>query len=267
MKESIAERAKGVKALWFLFWQYAIVKITVENNLHHSQPLENQMKHLSLTFILIIIASGTAFATPVIRVDRPAHNFGTITQGIKLDHTFVIKNQGDSSLKIVNIRPTCGCTAANATVPIVAPGKSSEIKVTFNSANFFGNVSKTIAVETNDPKTPVFTLTLSGTISEEVAVNPRQLNLGQIKAENTKSVSLSLENRGSKALRLISIKTPMPQAVIRTDKNIVKPGDTATITVNVTPRSEDRMLSGYISIITDNPAKSEIMIPVYGSPI
>lgn len=224
------------------------------------------MRLLLLVIAGILLLTGPAFAAPVIRVERPVHNFGTITQGNKLDHTFVIRNSGDSPLKIANIRPACGCTAANATVPLVSPGKSSEVKVTFNSANFFGNVSKTIAVETNDPKTPVFTLTLTGNVVEEVAVNPKQLNLGQIKTGNTKSVSLTMENRGTKTIRLISVKSPMPQVVIKTGKNILKAGESTTITVNITPRTEDKMLSGYLSIITDNPAKPEIMVPVYGSP-
>jgi copper(I)-binding protein len=228
--------------------------------------MENHMRLLLSITLAILLLTGTAFATPVIKVEHPVHNFGTITQGNKLDHTFIIRNSGDSPLKIVNIRPACGCTAANATVPLVSPGKSSEVKVTFNSANFFGTVTKTIAVETNDPKTPVYTLTLTGTVAEEIAVNPKQLNLGQVKAGNTKSVSLTLENRGAKTIRIISVKTPMPQVVIRTGKNILKTGESATITVNITPRTEDKMLSGYLSIITDNPTKPEIMVPVYGSP-
>lgn len=225
------------------------------------------MRVALLIISALVLLTGAAFAAPAIKVDNPVHNFGTITQGKKLDHTFIIRNSGDAPLKIINIRPACGCTAANATVPMVSPGKISEIKVSFNSANFFGNVTKTIAVETNDPKTPVYTLSLTGTVAEEVAVNPKQLNLGQIKAGTAKSVSLTMENRGTKAIRLLSLKTPMPQVVIRTDRNSLKSGETATITVNVTPRAEDKMLSGYISILTDNPAKPEIMVPVYGSPV
>lgn len=224
------------------------------------------MRLLLLIISGIILLTESVFAAPVIRVEHPVHNFGTITQGNKIDHTFIIRNSGDSPLKIVNIRPACGCTAANATVPLVSPGKSSEVKVTFNSANFFGTVTKTIAVETNDPSKPVYTLTLTGTVSEEVAVTPKQLNLGQIKAGTTKSVPITLENRGAKTIRLVSVKTPMPQAVIRTGKTLLKPGESTTITVNITPRAEDKMLSGYLSIVTDNPTKPEIMVPVYGSP-
>lgn len=220
---------------------------------------------LFLLGFLFLLSSTSASAAPLIQVDHPSYNFGTILQGKKLDYTYIIRNAGDAPLRILHIRPACGCTAANASTPLIQPGKSSEIKVNFNSANFSGTVTKTIAVETNDPKTPIFTLTLTGTISEEIVITPKQLNLGQVKADVTRSFTLTVENRGVKPLKLTSLKTPMPQVTFKSDKTQLKPGDIATFSIAVTPRKEDRMLSGYLSVTTDNPSKPEIMIPVYGS--
>jgi len=217
------------------------------------------------SFMILAISATAAVASPQIYVQNPSHNFGTLIQGKKLDHTFIIKNNGDSPLKISHIRPACGCTAANASSPVVLPGKTSEIKATFNSANFFGNVSKTIAVESNDPATPVYTLTIAGNIIEEISVKPKQLNLGQVKPETSITTYITLENRGPKPLKLISANSPMPQLSIKSDKSQIKPGESAKINITVIPRQEDRMLSGYITISTDNPDKKEIMVPVYGS--
>jgi len=223
------------------------------------------MKFCGLIACCLILISGTASAAPQIKVEQPMYNFGTLIQGKKLDHTFVIKNIGDAPLKINHIRPACGCTAANASVPVMLPGKTSDIKITFNSANFYGTVTKTVAVETNDPKTPTSTLTLTGTIIEEVAVLPKQLNLGQVRANQPKTITFSVENRGSKPLKLVSLRSPMPQIALKSDKTSLRSGESATITVIVTPRQEDRMLSGYLSITTDSTSKPEVMIPIYGS--
>jgi hypothetical protein len=76
---------------------------------------------------------------------------------------------------------------------------------------------------------------------------------------------VTVENRGSKTVKLTAVKTPMPQLSIKTDKTMLKPGESARISVTITPRQDDRMLSGYITIATDNPEKQEIMVPVYGS--
>lgn len=226
------------------------------------------MKRLFVLFALSfpMFWAASALAAPEITVEQPTFNFGSITEGTKVDHTFSIKNNGDAPLQILRVRPSCGCTAANASSPTIQPGKKGEIKTSFNSANFSGTIAKTISLDTNDPKTPTYTLTLKGTISSEIQITPKQLNLGQIKVETTKTVALTVENRGNKPLKLTSVKTPMPQAVVKTDKNLLKQGESATILVSVTPRHDDRFLSGYLSVTTDSPSKPEIMVPIYGSP-
>jgi hypothetical protein len=223
------------------------------------------MKSAFICLVILFASAASALAAPRISVERPTYNFGSLSQGKKLDYTFVVKNTGDAPLKISHIRPACGCTAANASSPTVQPGKTSDIKITFNSASFSGNVSKTIAVESNDPSTPVLTLTLNGTITEDLLIKPKQLNLGQIKPEITKIHQITIENRGNKTVKLVSAKSPMPQVSIKSEKSVLKPGESVNISVSVTPRQDDRMLSGYISINTDNPDKEEIMVPVYGS--
>jgi hypothetical protein len=223
------------------------------------------MKPLLFAAIIVVFSASLAFAAPRISVDRPTYNFGALLQGKKIEYSFVVTNSGDSPLKITHIRPACGCTAANASSPLVQPGKSSEIKVTFNSANFSGPINKTIAVESNDPATPVLTLTITGTVTEEIAVIPKQLNFGQVKPDVMKAIPLSIENKGKRVLKVLSVKTPMPQVTYKVEKNQVKPGESTVISVSVTPRPDDRILSGYITIITDDPDKGEIMVPVYGS--
>ncbi|KAF0215254.1 MAG: hypothetical protein FD174_4193 [Geobacteraceae bacterium] len=218
-----------------------------------------------LTLAFSVFGATLAIAAPEIVVEQSTFNFGSITEGTKVDHTFNIKNNGDAPLQILRVRPSCGCTAANASSPIIQPGKTGEIKTSFNSANFTGSITKTISLDTNDPKAPTYTLTLKGTVASEIQITPKQLNLGQIKVETGKTVTLTVENRGIKPLKLTSIKSPMPQVVVKTDKSLIKQGESATILVSVTPRAEDRFLSGYLSLTTDNPTKPEITVPIYGS--
>ena len=216
-------------------------------------------------FILTTISAVNSHAAQCISISRPGYEFGTIPQGQKVEHVFIVKNNGDMPLFIKGIRPSCGCTAAQASSLVIQPGKTSEIKVTFNSANFFGAIHKTIAVESDDPKTPVSTLSLNGSVIEEIAVNPRQINLGVLKSGNAKAITLSVVNNGKQTVRLLSVKSPMPQIYVKPSISVIKPGETATINVSASPQKNDRMLSGYISIMTDNPAKTEIIIPVYAS--
>lgn len=227
------------------------------------------MKLFQIFALVVTIGylTGSASASPELSVDQPVFNFGAITQGKKVHHVFSVKNIGDEPLNIRKVTAACGCTAANSSSPVIQPGKTGEIKTTFDSANFTGKISKTIAVETNDPRHPTITLTIAGTISEEIQLSPRQLSLGPIKIGTTKESVITVMNRGEKSLQLLSVKSQLPQIKAEIRKNLLKPGESTTIEVKVTPKAEDRVLSGYLFISTDNPLKNELIVPIYASPV
>ena len=65
----------------------------------------------------------------------------------------------------------------------------------------------------------------------------------------------------------LALQGTLPQIAPAAEKKLLKPGQSTTILVSITPRKGDRLLSGYISILTDSPVKPEITVPVYGSPV
>jgi len=221
----------------------------------------------ALLFCLIFLLTSVtaALAAPVISVDRPVYDFGTLNQGKKLEHTFTITNKGDAPLTILRTHSSCGCTVAKVSTNTIDPGKTAELKTTFDSASFSGKVSKTITIETNDPAKPSYTLTIKGSVTEDLVVSPRQLNLGAVKAGTSKQYEISLENGGGKPLRIVAVSTPMQQVKATALKQLLKPGETTKITVIVSPKIDDRFLSGYLSISTDSSSKPEITVPIYGS--
>jgi len=221
---------------------------------------------LSVSVIFLLFAS-VAMGAPTASVESPVFDFGSIAQGKHVDHIFVLKNKGDSVLNIGSVSTSCGCTVADVSSRSVPPGKSAEIKVSFNSTNFSGSISKTITVQSNDPKNHAYTLILKGTVIEDISVIPKQLNLGEIKIGAKKDVSITVQNNGKQPVTLTSVKSTMQQVLVKTKKTTVKAGGKAVITVSVTPRSNDRFIGGYLTINTSSPEKPEIVIPVYASAV
>ncbi|SNS68085.1 Protein of unknown function [Belliella buryatensis] len=76
-------------------------------------------------------------------------DFGDITQGDKVEHTFVFENTGDVPLVISNVAVTCGCTAPNWPKTPIAPGEKGEMKVVFNSAGKMGKQNSVVRVYSN----------------------------------------------------------------------------------------------------------------------
>ena len=80
------------------------------------------------------------------------YDFGQLTEGDTVEHTFAFTNTGEFPLIINNITASCGCTTPEWPREPVAPGGKSSIRVRFNSRGKMGQQNKTITVFANtDP--------------------------------------------------------------------------------------------------------------------
>lgn len=87
---------------------------------------------------------------PVITFEDQVFNFGTLSQGEQLTHTFSFRNEGESPLVLSFVEGSCGCTVMKdwPKEPI-EPGDGGEIKVAFDSSNKSGTQSVSIRVVAN----------------------------------------------------------------------------------------------------------------------
>ena len=77
------------------------------------------------------------------------HDFGKIIEGEVVKYTFHFKNTGDQPLKLLRVKPSCGCTTPSFTEGDIAPGEEGFIEVAFNSAHKRGFQSKAVTVTGN----------------------------------------------------------------------------------------------------------------------
>ncbi len=98
--------------------------------------------------------------------DEPIFNFGDITEGDKVTHTFTFTNMGKEDLIIRKISTSCGCTAANKKADVIKPGEKSAIEITFNSSGKSNRQNKTITVICNDPKNSQQLLRITGNVKK-----------------------------------------------------------------------------------------------------
>lgn len=86
---------------------------------------------------------------PVITFSEKSKDFGDITQGTKVEHTFKLENTGTAPLTISNVATTCGCTVPAWPKEPILPGKSADINVTFNSAGKMGKQNSVVRIYSN----------------------------------------------------------------------------------------------------------------------
>lgn len=91
-------------------------------------------------------------------------NFGDITEGEIVTHTFYFKNTGKENLVIKAIESSCGCTTVGYDRKPVAPGKEGKIEIEFNSSGRYGKQYKEISIFANLSKGKT-TLTITANVN------------------------------------------------------------------------------------------------------
>lgn len=104
----------------------------------------------AFTFFQLNAQNAPTAQGPLISWELPSHDFGDITQGDKVNHTFKFTNTGNQPLILTNVEVTCGCTTPKGWPrDPIPPGGKGELTVAFNSAGKFGKQNKVITITSN----------------------------------------------------------------------------------------------------------------------
>ncbi len=66
---------------------------------------------------------------PSIQFEKEVYDFGKVTQGEIVRYKFKFKNVGNKPLKLIDVKPSCGCTTTNWPKNEISPNSSSEIEI------------------------------------------------------------------------------------------------------------------------------------------
>jgi len=97
-----------------------------------------------------------------IKMDKMTHDYGNIKQGENGECEFKFTNNGKEPLVITNCQGSCGCTVPQCPKEPILPGKSSVIKVKYDT-NRVGGIYKTVTVNSN-AKSGNVVLTIKGNV-------------------------------------------------------------------------------------------------------
>ncbi len=85
---------------------------------------------------------------PVISVNKEVHDYGEIEKGGDPYCEFEVKNEGTEPLIISNAKGSCGCTVPEWSREPIMPGKTSVIKVRYDTKRV-GPINKSVTLTTN----------------------------------------------------------------------------------------------------------------------
>jgi hypothetical protein len=182
----------------------------------------------------LVLWGTVAQAAPKAWVDPTDLDLGLIEEGKLFERYVELKNVGDGTLVLEDLKTSCGCTAAavEGTVELTA-GKSEKVRITFNSKGMEGTVKKTVTLVTNDPEQRNLEVALHADVHKTVSYSPKFLDLRGVKAKTPWEQAIKLQSDAPLDLKVKS-------AVVLGGKQRNEPSRLFDVTVGEPAREGDR---------------------------
>lgn len=230
---------------------------------------------LFITFVFIInLFSGFAQNTlpdnvhaPKLTVPEAVFDFGERDNTEIVEHTFVLKNEGNLSLEIKNTRPSCGCTVAHLSGKIIPPGGSVTLTAKLTLKGRRGKQMKTILVESNDPDNPKQKLVLQGFAKakpQPIKPQRRHISFGRIPPETRATATVDLEiNQEQEAISVTGVKSDSDHFSARLET--IEEGKKYRVIVETQPPLPKGNIRSSVHILTGKDQKSSLTIPLFAT--
>ena len=191
-----------------------------------------------------------ALATPVFgqfKWENPEQSFTAKPLDKVIVAKFRFTNVGTTSLKITDLRPSCGCTTAYLEKKEYAPGESGEIEAKFKFDGRLGHQEKWIVVTTDwVPPQPTI-LRFAVNIPEAITIQP-ELVLWRV-GDQLKAKTVRIEVPDEIPAKVISVQAD--NAAVKLELREIRPGK--ELEVKVTPTTTSQPGSATLLIRTDYP--------------
>jgi len=194
-----------------------------------------------------------ALATPVfgqLKWENPEQTFTAKPLDKVIVAKFRFTNVGTTSLKITDLRPSCGCTTALLEKKEYAPGESGEIEAKFKFDGRRGHQEKWIVVTTDwVPPQPTI-LRFAVNIPEAITIQP-ELVVWRV-GDQLKPKMVRIAVPDEIPAKVVSVQAD--NAAVKIELREIRPGK--ELEVKVTPTSTSQPGSATLLIRTDYPPEN-----------
>ncbi|WP_306600149.1 DUF1573 domain-containing protein [Geothrix sp. 21YS21S-2] len=203
-----------------------------------------------------------AQAPPRMVLDTLRHDFGKVERESTSRFRFKVTNAGGGPLRILGVKPSCGCTSTVVGKEILLPGESTELEVAFMAAGLRGEVTKFVEIHSDDPANPIQTLTLKAEVRMDVLIGQDIVFFQDLKAKDRRKAVVKLESATGQPIRIDDVQlSPAPWLGVATRES----GTAAFLDlVLVADRLPSEKFSGtdFIDLHLSNPRESVITVRV-----
>lgn len=136
-------------------------------------------------------------------------DMGIVQRDAPTTKAVVVSNKGQSTLEIMSVRTSCGCTAAkiDQNKKLIPPGGQADIEVTVDPLKITGFESrKTLTINSSDPARPRIDLEVLAKIDPEFEIIPATIDFGQVRKGATPTQVMRLRQLMNEPFELSDLK-------------------------------------------------------------
>ena len=194
----------------------------------------------------IVHPTVNAHGANVLRCEPTSFDLGTMSEeNAAVSRTFTLYNVSNKAVRIERVRTTCGCTSATFDSTAIAPGKKTQITLTYNPKNRPGTIDVDAFVYLADgAKQPMARLSLYGEVTDNDAwshlpytmgalrVKRKETTMSELPTQGRPSLRILCANSGNKPLRLSAPMLPR-YATFSTEPEVIAPGTEADLVITI----------------------------------
>jgi Protein of unknown function (DUF1573) len=183
-------------------------------------------------------------------------NFGFFASDARVVHTFHLRNDGDDTLRIIKVKPSCGCTTAPLHNYNIAPNDSTTLDLYFDSKRLTGLVKKKVTILSNDPVSPLKEIGFIAITSKPhpyLKAKPEVLNFGRLSIDKLdKPYEVKLTNIIDEPVELNIVDRTFEYINAELKDSILQPGETTTLEMTLFRIPNDPSLYNFSTTISAN---------------
>ena len=206
-----------------------------------------------LLFSAVLIADDTVKSGKLDMSER-IFDFGMVPREAKVMHTFILKNIGNDTIHITDIKPGCSCTAAPIDKKVIAVNDQAVMPVTYKTGKSSGKSSKGVKITTDMRPRGLYPLQIDAYIESPTArppkfyAEPRSIEFipsPDALAGNAKALIYNM-NKTEVALKIVDYTSDLGTATLSANK--IKAGQNIELDFAFIENANYKPLNGSVTM-------------------
>jgi len=118
------------------------------------------------------------YGQPELFCEQMQYDFGEMSSGDTVSHSFVFRNVGRRRLEIQGVHSSCTCLSASVSKASLARDEEARLAVEFTVPSYRRTATGKVLLTTNDPDVPVSIFNVRAKASPVLELSPRGIDFG-----------------------------------------------------------------------------------------